>query len=50
MWHCQELGQGLWKMGQTAGHFDKDIEFVWGPEQEKAMGDLKQAIIMVLCL
>ena len=24
----------------------KDIEFMWGPEQEEAMEDLKQAIIM----
>ena len=28
----------------------KDIEFVWGLEQEKAMEDLKQAIVMVPCL
>jgi len=28
----------------------KDVEFVWGPEQEKAMEDLKQAIVMALCL
>src|SRR5882724_12406525 len=28
----------------------KDLEFMWGPEQEKAMEDLKQAIIMAPCL
>src|SRR5882724_9708716 len=28
----------------------KDVEFMWGPEQEKAMEDLKQAIIMAPCL
>jgi len=28
----------------------KDMEFMWGPEQEKAMADLKQAIIMAPCL
>src|SRR5882724_12655898 len=26
------------------------MEFMWGPEQEKAMADLKQAIIMAPCL
>jgi len=28
----------------------KDVEFVWGPEQDKAMEDLKQGIIMAPCL
>jgi len=28
----------------------KDVEFVWGPEQEKVMEDLKQAIFTALCL
>jgi len=28
----------------------KDMEFMWGPEKEKAMEDLKQAIVMAPCL
>ena len=28
----------------------KDMEFMWGLEQEEAMEDLKQAIVTVLCL
>src|SRR5882724_10646293 len=48
MWHCEDLGQGLCvKCARPLVILmRKDIEFLWGPEQEKAMEDLKQAIVM----
>ena len=28
----------------------KDVNFLWGPDQQRAMEDLKQAIVMAPCL
>jgi len=47
MWHCQDLGQGLAKCTRPLVILmKKDVEFVWGTEQEEAMEDLKQALVM----